>query len=81
MPQDVGVAIEVLDMNELKNNSRRDLLKRVTYVAPVVLAFSAAPHLREGARRSAATTVWEMDLAACLQTLRRTARHFWITTI
>lgn len=45
MPQDVGVSIEVSEMSELKNNSRRDFLKKTTYVVPVVLTLSAAPAL------------------------------------
>jgi len=32
-------------MSELKNNSRRDFLKKTTYVVPVVLTLSAAPTL------------------------------------
>lgn len=38
-------SIEVADMSELKNNSRREFLKKTTYVVPVVLTLSAAPSL------------------------------------
>lgn len=45
MPQDVGRGLGVLDMNGLKDTSRRDFLKKTTYVVPVVLTLSATPAL------------------------------------
>ena len=39
------MTIEVIDMSELKNNTRREFLKKTTYMVPVVLTLSAAPAL------------------------------------